>query len=247
MIEWLTPDWPAPARVRSLSTLRRGGVSEAPCASLNLATHVGDSPAAVADNRRALRAAAGLPSEPRWLDQVHGTCVRDLDQEADGPADAAVTRQPGRVCAILTADCLPVLLAAEAGDRVAAAHAGWRGLAAGVIEATLSALGTAPEELMAWLGPCIGPQHFEIGAEVREVLLAADGAAEESIRPNARGRFMADLPGLARSRLRRLGLRRIFGSGECTYAQADRYFSHRRDGRTGRQATLIWLEPPSGR
>ncbi len=247
MIEWLTPDWPASARVRSLSTLRRGGVSEAPCASLNLGTHVGDSPAAVADNRRALRAAAGLPVEPRWLDQVHGTCVKDLDREVDGPADAAVTRQPGRVCVILTADCLPVLLAGEAGDRVAAAHAGWRGLAAGVIEATVSALGRAPDELMAWLGPCIGPQHFEIGAEVREALLAADGAAEEAIRPNGRGRFLADLHGLARSRLRRLGLRRVFGHGECTYERADRYFSHRRDGRTGRQATLIWLEPPPGR
>ena len=247
MITWLTPDWPAPAPVRALSTLRQGGVSEGPCASLNLGTHVGDSPAAVADNRRALRAAAALPAEPRWLDQVHGSRVRDLDREVDGPADAAVTRQAGRVCAILTAYCLPVLLAAEDGDRVAAAHAGWRGLAAGVIEATVRALGTAPGELMAWLGPCIGPQHFEIGAEVRAALLAADGAADESIRPNARGRFMADLPGLARSRLRRLGIRRVYGSGECTYAQADRYFSHRRDGRTGRQATLIWLEPPSAR
>jgi YfiH family protein len=249
--QWLTPDWPTPATVRALSTLCTGGASGPPYASLNLGGHVGDDATAVEGNRRALRDAASLPAEPVWLEQVHGTCVRDLDSQVlahlTGPADAAVTRQPGRVCAILTADCLPVLLAGDAGDRVGAAHAGWRGLAAGVIEATVSALGGPPGELLAWLGPAIGPRHFEVGAEVREEFLrragAGDSAADDAaFVPNARGRYTADLYALARRRLRRLGVERIYGGGECTYTDHARYYSHRRDGRTGRQATLIWLE-----
>ncbi len=252
MLEWLTPDWPAPATVRALSTLRTGGVSGPPYASFNLGGHVGDDATAVVENRRALRAAAGLPAEPAWLEQVHGTHVMDLDSQAPAasrarPADAAVTRQSGRVCAILTADCLPVLLANDAGDRVGAAHAGWRGLAAGVIEATVAALGAPARQLLAWLGPAIGPRHFEVGAEVREEFLrragAGDTAADETaFVPNARGRYTADLYALARRRLLRLGVERIYGGGECTYTDDARYYSHRRDGRTGRQATLIWLE-----
>ena len=160
------------------------------------------------------------------------------------PADAAFTRQPGRVCAILTADCLPIVLAAESGDLVAALHAGWRGLAGGVIEATVRALGVAPGRLMAWLGPAIGPRHFEVGADVREALLQGDSGAEEAFVPNSRGRFMADLPALTRRRLASLGVDRIYGEGHCTFADHERYFSHRRDGVTGRQATLIWLQPP---
>jgi len=242
-LEWLTPQWPAPSRVRALSTLRGGGVSAMPYVSLNLGDHVGDVPAAVAANRQRLMAAAALPAEPAWLSQVHGVQVADLDSEAPrSPADAALTRQPGRVCAILTADCLPILFAGESGGAVAAAHAGWRGLAAGVVEATVRALGLPPAELIAWLGPAIGPGHFEIGAEVREALLRADPAAEGAFTVNSRGRFMADLALLARRRLAGLGLTRIFGGAECTYAQPDRYFSYRRDGPTGRQATLIWLE-----
>jgi polyphenol oxidase len=246
--QWLTPDWPAPATVRALSTLRTGGASGPPYASLNLGGHVGDDATAVEGNRRALRDAARLPAEPVWLEQVHGICVKDLDSQGpSGPADAAVTRQPGKVCAILTADCLPVLLAGAAGDRVGAAHAGWRGLAAGVIEATVSALGGPPGELLAWLGPAIGPRHFEVGAEVREEFLrragAGDTAADDAaFVPNARGRYSADLYALARRRLLRLGVERIYGGGECTYTDDARYYSHRRDGRTGRQATLIWLE-----
>jgi YfiH family protein len=259
-----------------------GGVSVAPYASLNLGDHVGDSVAAVAENRRHLRAEAGLPAEPMWLTQVHGTRVVDLDAEVDfdaaadldaapklnpparepfGPADAAFTRRRGRVCAILTADCLPLLLVADSGDLVAAVHAGWRGLAGGVIEATVRALrtaptsrvdptsrtapalGVAPERLMAWLGPAIGPKHFEVGAEVREALLKDDLGADGAFVPNARGRFMADLGELVRRRLAALGVRRVYGGDQCTYANPDRYFSHRRDGVTGRQATLIWLEP----
>lgn len=248
MIEWLTPEWPAPASVRALSTLRGGGSSEARYASLNLGAHVQDRPAMVAANRRALKEAARLPAEPEWLAQVHGTHVRDLDAVPDSkPADAAVTRQVGRVCVVLTADCLPVLLAASAGDRVGAAHAGWRGLAAGVIEATVLALGTPPGGLLAWLGPAIGAQRFEVGAEVREALLAEDPEATGAFAPSPGGRFLADLYALARRRLARVGVTAVFGGGECTHTDSARYFSHRRDGQTGRQATLIWLEgAPAG-
>jgi YfiH family protein len=248
-LAWTTPDWPAPPNVRALSTWRTGGMSAAPFASLNLGDHVGDAFDAVADNRRRLIAAAALPAEPAWLVQVHGAAVADLDLggKPASPADAAFTRQPGRVCAILTADCLPVLLAADSGGLVAAAHAGWRGIAAGVIEATVAALRVPPKSLMAWLGPAIGPGQYEVGPEVREALLHADAAAAPDFQENSRGRFMADLPMLARRRLARLGLTRIYGSAECTYSDADRYFSHRRDGRTGRQATLIWLEPMKDR
>jgi YfiH family protein len=242
-LQWLTPQWPAPPGVRALSTLRGGGVSAMPYVSLNLGDHVGDVPAAVAVNRQRLVAAAALPAEPAWLSQVHGLKVADLDSQAPrGPADAALTRQAARVCAILTADCLPILFAAESGGAVAAAHAGWRGLAAGVIEATVRALRVPPAELIAWLGPAIGPGHFEIGPEVREALLRADPEAGAAFTMNSHGRFMADLALLARRRLTALGLTGIFGGTECTYEQADRYFSHRRDGPTGRQATLIWLQ-----
>jgi YfiH family protein len=248
-VSWLEPEWPAPPGVRALSTFRSGGVSTARYASLNLGDHVGDSAAAVVENRRRLKAAAGLPTEPAWLTQVHGTNVVDLDAAAElgasgpvGPADAAFTRRRGRVCAILTADCLPIVLAADSGDLVAAAHAGWRGLAGGVIETTVQALPVAPERLMAWLGPSIGPKHFEVGAEVREALVKGDLGAEAAFVPNARGRFMADLNALARRRLAALGVSRIYGGGQCTYADGERYFSHRRDGVTGRQAALIWLE-----
>jgi YfiH family protein len=247
---WTVPVWPAPQGVRVLSTWRGGGVSGGSYASLNLGGHVGDAAAAVAENRSRLRRAAGLPGEPVWLRQVHGIGVADLDAPGTGAgagagepgADAACTRQPGRVCAILTADCLPLVFATEDGDRVGAAHAGWRGLAEGVIEAAVRALDVPPEALLVWLGPAIGPLHFEVGAEVREALLKRDLGAEAAFVPNARGRFMADLYALARRRLSALGVSRIFGGEECTYARADRYFSYRRDGVTGRQATLIWLE-----
>jgi len=247
-IRWLTPQWPAPPAVCALSTQRRGGVSAAPYESLNLGDHVGDVPAAVAENRRRLKVAADLPAEPRWLAQVHGIRVADLDAGGStAAADACHTRQPGRVCAILTADCLPVLFAAESGEEVAAAHAGWRGLGGGVIEATVRALAVDPRTLLVWLGPAIGPRHFEIGPEVRDELLRADGGAEAAFTPNARGRFMADLEALARRRLARLGIERIYGGGECTHSYSDRYFSHRRDGQTGRQATLIWLKGAANR
>ena len=241
---WIQPDWPAPSEVRALSSQRRGGVSAAPFDSLNLGAHVGDSAEAVGENRRRLRSAARLPAEPVWLSQQHGTYVLDLDgaHDAAAGADASFTSRPGRVCAILTADCMPVLLASDSGAGVAAAHAGWRGLAAGVIEATVRALALPPQSLLAWLGPAIGPAHFEIGAEVRDELLRADPQAGAAFVGNARGRYMADLAALARRRLEGLGIARIYGGGACTYAAPEEYFSYRRDGRTGRQATLIWLE-----
>jgi YfiH family protein len=226
-----------------LSSFRGGGASVAPYASLNLGDHVGDTLEAVADNRRALIAAAGLPAEPAWLEQVHGVNVADLDAPGPyGPADAAVTRRAKRVCAILTADCLPIVFATESGDTIAAAHAGWRGLSAGVIEATVQAIGTSPQRLIVWLGPAIGPQHFEVGAEVRQAFVRADPDDVDAFEQNAQGRFMADLARLARRRLNKLGISRVHGGGECTYARADRYFSHRRDGITGRQGTFIWRE-----
>jgi YfiH family protein len=259
-VDWLTPSWPVPANVRALSTFRGGGVSTGPYASLNLGSHVQDAPEAVAENRRRLRDAAELPAEPEWLSQVHGVTIADLDgavvlaagagaaggavSTAGGAitADGAVTRVPGRVCAVLTADCLPVLIASERGDAVAAAHAGWRGLAGGVLEAAVRALDLAPGSLLVWLGPAIGPGHFEVGPEVRDEFVRSDPAAVTAFVANSRGRFMADLPGLARLKLKRLGIRRIYGEGACTHAQPERYFSHRRDGRTGRQATLVWLQ-----
>ncbi len=241
-LAWELPDWPAPPCVRALATTRGGGVSGGPYASLNLGDHVGDDSAAVAENRRRLRAAARLPAEPAWLAQVHGADVWDLDRgDPARPVDAVVTRRPGRVCAILTADCLPVLLASDRGDAIGAAHAGWRGMAAGVLEAAVRALDRPAASLIAWIGPGIGARHYEVDADVRDALAGADGGSAAAFQANARGRFLADLALLARRRLERLGLMRVYGGGECTYADANRYFSHRRDGKTGRQAALIWL------
>ena len=242
-IEWLTPDWPVPPTVRALATWRGGGVSGGPFASLNLGDHVGDDPGAVARNRHALLEAARLPAEPAWLRQVHGTRVVDLDAGGpDAPADAAIARRRGRVAAILTADCLPVLLATEDGEAVAAAHAGWRGLAAGVLEATVRALGVPPRRLVAWIGPGIGRKHYEVGPEVRAAFEREGLAVEQAFRPNARGRYLADLPALARARLEALGIEQVGATADCTFSDANRYFSHRRDGHCGRQATLIWID-----
>jgi YfiH family protein len=248
---YLTPDWPAPPGVQSLTTVRRGGASLAPFKSLNFGPAVGDTSAALAENRRRLAEAAGLPAEPQWLRQVHGTVVADLDAEArPDEADAAVTRRAGVVCALLTADCLPVLFARRDGSAVGAAHAGWRGLAAGVLERTVRALlrpGETADELLAWMGPAISPAHFEVGEDVRAAFLATPdvdkGAAEGAFVRNDRGRWQCDLYQLARLRLERLGMSQIFGGEHCTFAETARFFSHRRDaGGTGRMATLIWRD-----
>lgn len=242
--ELIFPDWPAPAGIRAAFTLRTGGVSQPPFDTCNIAAHVGDEPRAVAENRAALRASLALAAEPAWLEQVHGHRVVDLDGPTPlaslGPADAAVTRTPGRICAIQVADCMPVLFAAADGSGVGAAHAGWRGLAGGVLEATVRAMRAPPGELLAWLGPAIGPAHFEVGDEVRAAFLTADAGAAAAFTANARGRWQCDLYALARRRLAALGVAAVHGGGWCTYADAGRFFSYRREGRCGRMAALIW-------
>jgi YfiH family protein len=235
------PDWPAPVNVRAWVT-ERGGAG-ARYAALNLATHVGDAAASVAANRERLRAALDLPAEPAWLEQVHGTRVLDLDAEAVVAADGAVTARTGVVCTVLTADCLPVLFCDRAGRQVGAAHAGWRGLLNGVLPAAVHALGSDPAELLAWLGPAIGPAAYEVGADVRDPFVARDPSAAAHFVPNARGRWQADLYGLARDSLTRAGIRAIYGGGFCTFADERRFFSHRREAPCGRMASLIWLGP----
>ncbi len=241
-IEVIEPDWPAPPGVRAACTLRAGGVSRPPYDALNCALHVGDEPAAVAENRARLRARLGLPCEPGWLDQVHGTETITLAARMHVPAvaDAAVAREPARVCVIQVADCLPVLLAARDGSAVAAAHAGWRGLAGGVLESALRALGVPAAQVLAWLGPAIGPEHFEVGEEVRVAFTRTDPGAAAAFTANARGRWQCDLYALARRRLRALGVTSLYGGRWCTYADPQRFFSYRRDGRCGRMAALIW-------
>jgi len=240
---FLTPRWPAPANVRVACTLRAGGVSAAPYDSFNLAAHVGDDPKAVADNRRLLRNALRLPSEPCWLDQVHSDVVVETSAWTQPKrADASVARSAGQVCVVLTADCLPVLFCSRDGDRVAAAHAGWRGLAAGILDNTIGSLGLPGHELIAWLGPAIGPAAFEVGDDVRVAFLAHDSGAADAFAPNARGRWQCDLYTLARRNLARLGVREVHGGGYCTYNEEERFFSYRRDGQCGRMATLVWIE-----
>lgn len=238
---WIVPAWPAPANVRALSTTRAGGVGVAPFDSLNLGTHVGDDPAAVSANRARLRAL--LPAEPCWLNQVHGTAVVDAATAPGVPdADGAISRRPGAVCVVMTADCLPVLLCDRAGTVVGAAHAGWRGLQGGVIEATTRAMGVPAGDLMAWLGPAIGPAAFEVGDEVRAAFVAGDPAAAAAFRPaGPAGKWLADLYLLARQRLAALGITRVYGGDACTFTEATRFFSYRREGRTGRMASLVWL------
>lgn len=240
---YLVPEWNAPAGVRAAFTLRSGGVSAAPFNSLNLGAHVGDDPVAVSANRRQVMTDLSLPSEPAWLEQVHGIEVADADTlGAAGAlcADAVIARRAGTVAVIQVADCMPVLLAARDGRAVAAAHAGWRGLAAGVLEATVRSLGVPPAHLLAWLGPAIGPRHFEVGDEVREAFVVGDSTAAVNLTRNSRGRWQCDLAALARQRLRALGVPEICGGHWCTYADPERFFSYRRDGRCGRMAALIW-------
>jgi len=241
----IEPEWPAPGRVHAVFTLRVGGVSAAPYDSFNVGAHVGDAPQAVEDNRRHLRESLRLPDEPVWLEQVHGTDVVELESPAGRrQADAAVTHSTGRVCVIQVADCMPVLFAAQDGSAVGAAHAGWRGLAGGVLEATVRALRVPPRELLAWLGPAISQEHFEVGDDVRAAFMVSDSGATEAFVPNTRGRWQCDLYALARRRLAALGVDNVFGGGWCTYADPARFFSFRRDGRCGRMAALIWLGAP---
>ena len=233
------PDWPAPARVRACMTTREGGVSPPPWASFNLGDHVGDDPAHVAANRARLR--ESLPAEPGWLRQVHSARVAELGREQNPEADAAFTRARGQVCAVLTADCLPVLFCDRAGSVVAAAHAGWRGLAHGVLEATVAAMDVAPGEILAWMGAAIGPEAFEVGDEVRAAFVARHPQAAAAFAPHAPGKWLADIYALARIRLGAVGVGAVHGGGRCTFTEAETFFSYRRDGVTGRMAALIWL------
>ena len=240
----LSFDWRLPRGVGAAFTTRLGGASGPPWDSFNVASHVGDDPASVARNRARLRALLDLPAEPAWLDQVHGVAVSGLDastaQSAPVTADAAFARGSGRVCVVMVADCLPVLFASRDGEVVAAAHAGWRGLAAGVLERTVAAMGVPGGQLTAWLGPAISRQHFEVGEEVRAEFVAADSGAAACFAGNDRGRWQADLGGLARRRLAALGVTDISGGEWCTFADRERFYSYRRDGKGGRMAALIW-------
>lgn len=243
--DWIVPDWPAPDNVRSLVTTRHGGVSVAPYVSFNLGDHVGDDPATVSANRMRLR--ESLPAEPVWLKQVHGSGIVDADLAAGVPeADGSVARKAGTVCAVLTADCLPVLLCDRAGTVVGAVHAGWRGLAGGVVEAAVDAMGTDAAEILAWLGPAIGPQAFEVGEEVRQIFMAQDPAAEQAfvaIHSPGSHKWLANIYLLARQRLARMGITQVFGGESCTFSDMARFYSYRRDGVTGRMAVLVWLDP----
>jgi YfiH family protein len=235
----ILPDWPAPSRVKCAMTTRGGGVSGAPWASFNLGDHVGDDPAHVAANRARLQRI--LPAEPVWLRQVHSARVVEFGHEANPQADAVFARRPGQVCAVLTADCLPVLFCDRAGSVVAAAHAGWRGLADGVLEATVAAMQVPAGEILAWLGAAIGPQAFEVGDEVRQTFVSRHPDAAAAFAPHAPGKWLADIYRLARIRLQHMGVQAIYGGGRCTFNEPDVFYSYRRDGVTGRMASLVWL------
>ena len=239
--DWIVPVWDAPPAVRALVTTRTGGVSRGAFATLNLGTHVGDDGDAVARNRERLR--AHLPADPVWLEQVHGTAVVDAESAPVLPrADGAVARTPHRVCAVLTADCVPVLLAHRDGAAVGIAHAGWRGLVAGVIEATLARMAVAPREVVAWLGPGIGSGAYEVGRDVYDAFRTRAAGLAAAFAPRGTGRYGADLYAAARYLLAAAGVQRVSGGGLCTHADAARFFSYRREHATGRFASLIWID-----
>jgi len=242
MMEPIAPEWPAPAGVAALMTTRGGGCSTGPYSSLNLGARCGDDPEAVRENRRRLETL--LPAPPVWLRQVHGTIVADADdarRSASEPeADASVARERGTVCAVLVADCMPVLLVDDAASVVGAAHAGWRGLCAGVIEATVGAMRVEPGRLLAWLGPAIGPGAYEVGGEVRDAFVERDASLESAFRVARPGHWLLDLYAAARQRLAACGVRRVYGGTYCAYSDATRFYSFRRERNTGRMAALIW-------
>jgi len=241
-MNWIKPDWPLPPHVHAAVTLRTGGGSTGAYAALNPADHVNDDPGHVAANRQIIKDMLRLPAEPVWLEQVHGTRVVKADQvETPEQADASFTDRPGIVCAVLTADCLPVLFCGDRGGVIAAAHAGWRGLQAGIIAQTIQAMNC--REVQAWLGPAIGPDRFEVGDEVRAAFVGANPAAATAFRGTGTGKWLADIYRLARITLAELGVRRIYGGGYCTVSDPQRFYSYRRDGAaTGRMASLIWSD-----
>ena len=239
---WIPADWPAPPGIVAGCTTRAGGVSAGRYASLNLGAHTGDDAGAVSENRRRFRAECGLPAEPLWLTQVHGNEVA-IDPAAGAAVDAATTREADKVCVVMIADCLPVLFVDTSGEQIAAAHAGWRGLASGVLENTVSTFTCAKSAIMAWLGPAISQRAFEVGDDVRRAFTRHDSAASAFFVANGRGRWQADLYGLARLRLGNAGVTRIFGGGFCTFGDPDRFFSYRRDGQCGRMAGFVFRKP----
>lgn len=241
---YLEPQWLAPKKVRACVTTRKGGVSSEPYESMNLAYHVGDATQNVAENRCRLRRELGFAYEPQWLEQVHGTkVVKAVTGGSPLEADAVYSNQPGLPCAVLTADCLPVFFCNLEGTQVAVAHAGWRGLADGVLEATLAVFEESPDNVLVWLGPAIGAAHFEVGSEVRERFLSYHADMEQAFSASGKsGHWLADLYLLARIRLERAGVFQITGDNYCTYTDIAHFYSYRREGVTGRMASLIWIE-----
>jgi YfiH family protein len=240
-LDLIIPDWPAPANIKSAVTLRTGGVSEGPYESLNMALHVGDDSERVRQNRQIVNTLLKLPSEPVWLEQVHGNGVVVAEHGLIRPRfDASFTEKPGIVCAVMTADCLPLLICATDGSQVAAVHAGWRGLLAGVIGNTVAAFGE--RDIMVWLGPAIGPERFEVGSEVRDAFLLKSATSINAFKAGKNGKWLADIYQLARNELAEHGIARVFGGNYCTVNEAGRFFSYRREPVTGRMATLIWRE-----
>ena len=243
--ECIYPDWRVPARVHACVTTRLGGVSKPPFDSMNLATHVGDDLQAVEQNRQLLRQQLQLPQEPRWLEQVHGVQVADGDCLSQCQADAFYTDRSDVVGVVLTADCLPVFIANSCGSEVAVAHAGWKGLLQGVVEHTVKRFLSTPAELRVWLGPAIGPEVFEVGEEVRQGFIEEAGqdkaAVSACFKSKENGKWLADIYALARYRLKRLGISRVSGGDFCTVSDQHMFYSYRRDGKTGRMASLIWI------
>ncbi len=240
-MNWIEADWPAPAGVHAVSTLRTGGVSQGQYASFNLAMHVADNVEDVAHNRQQLRQKLQLPGEPVWLQQVHGKHVIKADpMRINQQADASYSDQAGVVCTVMTADCLPLLMTANDGSKIAAVHAGWRGLLAGVIEHTVAALNTT--HIMVWMGPAIGPHCFEVGEDVRRAFMHKSAEFAQAFSPHAQNKYLLDIYRLARQILEKQGVNKIFGGNYCTLSDEEKFFSYRRDGVTGRMASLIWRE-----
>lgn len=241
--DWISPEWPVPGWIKSVVTTRSGGVSLSPYDSFNLAQHVGDDADRVKQNRQLLKERLYLPSEPAWLEQVHGVEVKDLSEQENDVADASYSNQAGKVCVVMTADCLPVLFCNKDGSEVAAAHAGWRGLVNGVLEKTIQQFASPASDITAWLGPAISVDAFEVGEEVKEAFVLALPQSEQAFHAGKPGKWFADLYLLASLRLQQCGVSAIYGGDFCTFHEKERFYSFRRDGQTGRMANLIWIEP----
>jgi len=245
--EWISPDWPAPENIKAVMTMRHGGFSQAPFDSMNVGDHVGDDLTIVNKNRKYLKKVLALPNNPLWLTQVHGVKVANADEMLASThpieADASVAHQAGSVCVVMTADCLPVLFCNTKGTAVAAAHAGWRGLHAGVLEETVKSLNCHSTDVIAWLGVAIGAKNFEVGSEVRDAFIAEQTAVNNAFTPSSnKGKWLADIYQLARLRLEAIGVTQIYGGGECSFKDKDRFYSYRREAKTGRMASLIWMD-----